>query len=692
MLKFFGFVSVQNFLKSSFTGIRRLWVDLPVARKLYLVVGVMGVLIAGELMTLIFAMNTLSSVRAFVHGEGLWSKAQKDAVISLKEYAETGNPDNYFDFLDYIKVPLGDRLARIELEKAEPNYDLIVKGFTVGRVHHDDIPGLINLVLRFGQVGHLAQAMVVWSDADKLVNDLIRVGAELHRAVVDSNYDQIKASVDRINHLNKKLTALEDRFSFILGEGSRWLESILLWSLLLAVVLIESTGVFLTVSFSRNLSSSLRELNQITGRISAGDFGQKAKVASQDELGQLAKAINQMSETLSSSLNEQRRAELANQTKSQFLANMSHEIRTPVCAIVGFVDLLKDPELSVSEQQNYIDVIRRTGAALTKIVDDILDLSKVEAGYFDIEKASFSLESLLRDVESIVLRKCMEKSIILNIRKLGHVPDYIYTDSMRLRQILLNILGNATKFTENGYINLTYQVSGDCLIFDVEDSGIGIDADKSALLFKPFSQVDSSSTRRHDGTGLGLVLSRRLARLLDGDVVLVRSRIAEGSLFRIKIGFEVAEATPLSTRAISRDSKGVLTGRHVLVVDDNEDNRFLLSRLLSKQGVLVSEAKNGLEGLEKVLRQKFDAIILDIQMPLMDGYEVAKRLRESGLNLPIIALTAHAMKEDRTKCMQAGCNAYLTKPIQIDALVRCLIEQISGEHESRDQLMRQVQL
>ena len=482
---------------------RKLWQNLSVSNKLYLVVGVMGSLIAIELLTLLFAMNTLSAVRGFVGGEGLWSKAQKDAVISLQKYAQSGNEKDYQEFLAYIDVPLGDRLARIELEKHTPDISLIYVGFLRGRIHRDDIDGLVKLVRRFHKISYIAEALEVWRQADAVMADFIVAAQEMRVAVQENAPARVSEKLNKIDALNEQLTKLEDRFSLTLGRGSRWLESVLMIALLSAVVVIESTGLILTITFSRTLSQGLRELNSAARKVGEGDFGQKVAVRTGDELGQLAESLNKMATELANSYGQRREAEMANTTKSQFLANMSHEIRTPVGTIVNYSELLKESNLGENDRMKFVDVIHRTGVALSSLINDILDLSKVEAGHLEIDKTTFSFSECLNEIRLMLEPRCAEKSVRLILRQEGTGPDLIYTDPTRLRQILLNILGNAIKFTERGHVVLAYRRSAEKLTIEVQDTGVGLTPTQSQHLFQLFSQVDSSTTRKYTGTGLG---------------------------------------------------------------------------------------------------------------------------------------------------------------------------------------------
>ncbi len=658
-------------------GIRQFWKFLSVSNKLYAVIGVMASLVALELVSLFFAMNTLSSVRSFVTGESLWSKAQKDAVINLHRYALTRSPEHYVSFQTNMQVPLGDRKAREALEENPPNITKAKEGFIQGRIYPDDVPGVIKLLMRFQGFSYLEEAVAIWKDGDKLTLELISHGESLHELInTSASQEAITQTLNKIDEINDRLTVIEENFSYTLGSGSRWLENFLMVTLILAVLLVEGTGIFLTISFSRTLSKGLKELNAAAHKVGQGDFDIQVPIRSGDELGQLADSLNRMALDLRSNIGERRQAEQASHLKSLFLANMSHEIRTPLAAIIGFSDLLKDPLLSEPERLQYLDVIHRTGENLTRIINDILDLSKVEAGHLEIERTHFSLTSLLNDIHVMMVAKCQNKPVHIEFNRRGIVPDMIYADPLRLRQILINILSNSVKFTEKGYVRMTYEVSGTSLLFTIKDTGVGIASEKRGLLFQAFSQVDSSVSRKYEGTGLGLVLSRKLAQLMSGDVTLEDSELGRGSTFSVRIKLMTAESQEgrkpsLPHRDLRLEQQ--LASTSILLVDDVEDNRLLIQRMLSKRGARLSVATNGEEGLSKALGGDYDVILMDIQMPIMDGYTATRKLREAGYKKPIIALTAHAMKDDRERCLEVGCTDYLTKPVHVDALVQTIL-------------------
>lgn len=366
-------------------------------------------------------------------------------------------------------------------------------------------------------------------------------------------------------------------------------------------------------------------------------------------------------------------AEEANRAKSRFLANMSHEIRTPLGAILGFVDLLKDPGFSAEEKNEYLEIVRKNGLQLNALIDDILDLSKVEAGKLELSEMKTDLTALLEDVANIFTTTAKRKNIALTFHREDTVPGYIFTDSMRLKQVLINLIGNALKFTEQGVIDVIARRRGDKLEFEVRDTGIGIATEHQPKLFQPFQQADSSMTRKFGGTGLGLSLSKKIAQTLHGDLWLEKSEPGKGSVFiasvRLRESSELEAPTP-APHKLAPDAD--LSGVRILVVEDVEENRMLLRLYLRKLGLHVELAENGQDGVAKALTDRFDLILMDLQMPVMDGADAMRRLRDAGYEKPIVALTAHALKEDRDRCLEMGFTDYLSKPINFDHLLETI--------------------
>ena len=378
-------------------------------------------------------------------------------------------------------------------------------------------------------------------------------------------------------------------------------------------------------------------------------------------------------------------AESASVAKTQFLANVSHEIRTPLSAIIGFSELLLNPSQDADDRLQCASTIHRNGQALLNLINEILDVSKVEAGKMELELQETDVRGLLQEISSLFELKANEKGLLLEVAIDGEagVPSVIQTDPMRLRQVLVNIVANAVKFTEKGSVRVSVGELGGKLIVRISDTGLGIPQESRERLFQPFSQVDNSTSRRYGGTGLGLVLSKRFAESLGGDVALLASG-SRGSLFEASIRCEAVGTARLKKGVIrqSRDSvimmaepeRGALDGFSLLLVDDAVDNQVLISRFLRMAGASVIVAGGGEEAISQVADREnnFDLILMDLQMPGMDGYEATAALRADGWKKPIIALTAHALKSERDKCLAAGFDDHFTKPIDRMKLIASL--------------------
>ena len=394
-------------------------------------------------------------------------------------------------------------------------------------------------------------------------------------------------------------------------------------------------------------------------------------------------------------------AESASSAKTQFLANVSHEIRTPLSAIIGFSELLLNPSQNPDERLQAASTIHRNGQQLLHLINEILDISKVESGRSEIEHLEINLLQMLRELQSLFELKANEKSLRFEIFVEGAlpVPALFKTDPTRLRQIIVNMIANAVKFTDSGSVTLSVRaVDLNQICFAVEDTGIGIPESSRARLFQPFSQVDSSTSRKFGGTGLGLALSKRFAESLGGDVNLMSSG-ATGSRFEAHIQIEPSGASPrahLSLGPISNlrgpvsvpqvPESGVLNGFNLLLVDDAIDNQVLISRFLRLAGAKVETAGSGSEAIEKATRaermpgREFDVILMDIQMPGMDGYAATQHLRSSGWKKPILALTAHALKAERDRCLAAGFDDHFTKPVDRMKLISGLVNWLGLTH------------
>jgi signal transduction histidine kinase/ActR/RegA family two-component response regulator len=400
----------------------------------------------------------------------------------------------------------------------------------------------------------------------------------------------------------------------------------------------------------------------------------------------------------------QQKAEQANQLKSEFLANMSHEIRTPMAAIVGFAEILAD-QATTPQQLDAVGTIQHNGEYLLELLNDILDLSKIEAGEMKVEMFRCLPHQIVAEVASLMRVRATKKNLKMKVDFAGPLPEVIQTDPTALRQILINLVGNAVKFTESGEVSIVTRFVDDSIspkiIFEIVDTGIGMTEPQIGMLFRPFTQADASMSRKYGGTGLGLTISKRLAQMLGGDVS-VESAPTQGSTFRVTIATgqlegirmldRMREAAASQQRSKRRQSNVKLAGR-VLLAEDGVYNQKFLTLFLTKAGAEVTVADNGQVAVDMALQatgegRAFDVVLMDMQMPVLDGYAAATCLRDCGYTGTIIALTAHAMSDDREKCLAAGCNDYGSKPIERADLLELVAKYMPSSAEATPELVK----
>jgi signal transduction histidine kinase/ActR/RegA family two-component response regulator len=449
----------------------------------------------------------------------------------------------------------------------------------------------------------------------------------------------------------------------------------------------------------------LANMIETMDRRTAGDARAFARQGSSDEIGMVAGALNRLlaaqeqarqelaerNEALSAA---SRAAQAANRAKSDFLANMSHEIRTPMTSILGFAELLADESIPPADRTTYLDVVRRNGRHLLSVINDILDLSRIEASRLPLHLEETSLQAVVDDALELLRHLAVDKKLSLRRRFHGLLPRTIYTDALRVRQILTNLLGNAIKFTDQGEIVVDVAMSGEWLRIDVSDTGIGLRSGEIDRLFRPFEQGDGSTARRFGGVGLGLSIARSLADALGGKLTFI-PRDGGGSVFRLELScgsLADREMVHLPEELVRPGGEASrmppprsLEGLRILLAEDGVDNQKLITHHLRRAGAHVDVANDGREAVHRVTErcknpaESYHLILMDMQMPGMDGYEATRALRELELSVPIIALTAHAMAGDRETCLAAGCNAYATKPLEPAELVNLVALHASGE-------------
>lgn len=385
-----------------------------------------------------------------------------------------------------------------------------------------------------------------------------------------------------------------------------------------------------------------------------------------------------------------KQADSANVAKSRFLANMSHEIRTPLAAVMGFAEMIADDQVFEDEKEELIQMIKKNGELLLHLIDDILDISRIESSKLELEETPFCLLDILREVKSTLTFKADEKGIGLEFSYPESCDKNYLSDPTRIKQVLLNVIGNAIKFTEKGFVSISIECNesetlekSDSLTIRVKDQGVGMTDQQKQRIFSAFVQADSSTRRQFGGSGLGLLIAKSLAQALKGDVRLIDSELGKGSTFEITLNLlkatesqKTPDKKPADTPSSSSDHQ--FPGKQILIVDDYEENLILLQMYFRDTQAKLLTAKSGEEAVLKIKSNgTVDLVLMDIQMPGMDGYTATKELRDMGLEIPILAATAHAIRSERMKCLEVGCDDVLVKPLKKSKVLQAVADYLN---------------
>jgi hypothetical protein len=527
--------------------ITRWFRDVSIAKKLYFTVGIMALLIAIELAALTFSINTLSSVRAYVNGEGLWSKAQKDAMYQLLKYGRSRNEADYQKFKDFMKVPMGDHKALVELSKPEPDLAITRQGLIEGRNHEDDVDGMIKLFRRFATNDYISRAIEAWSNADRLVPGFYVIGEKLHTEINSANVsaERINAILEEIDPLNEKITPFEDKFSFTMGEGSRWLESLILQILFIIALTVELTGLILAIVVSRSIQKGLNEILHSAQSVAQGDLSSRAKAFSKDEIGILANDFNKMAaelERMTDVIQEtnvtlerkvlQRTGELERKNKEleQFAYVASHDLQEPLRTTTGFVEALRKQYRGMLDvhADRYLDYIAQSSDRMKTLIKDLLDYSRIgrEKQFVPVD-CNAMLNEVLTDLQTVIHES---GAVVVS----GGLP-VVNAFPTELKLLFQNLISNSIKFRKPGMppaIDIHAEKENGYWKFAVRDNGIGIDPSHQDRIFIIFQRLHNRSD--YEGSGIGLAHCKKIVELHGGEI-WVESAAGKGSTFYFTI-------------------------------------------------------------------------------------------------------------------------------------------------------------
>ncbi|WP_163831315.1 ATP-binding protein [Spartinivicinus ruber] len=499
-------------------------------------------------------------------------------------------------------------------------------------------------------------------------NQVTESALKLAAVDIDSSYLKMAEATAKYSEIIKKFNGLIANLDKNLAEQAGLVESRTKGGLVVfLIVLVVSCfcSFILSLLYASNITRPLFNIVASIKEMAGGNKSMRCQIETSDEIGNLAREVNKLAESLEY-------AEAVGEEKSSFLANMSHEIRTPLNGIVATAELLMETSSSSSERSSYVELIYKSSKSLLSVIDDVLDYSRVEAGKIDVDNKKFSLKLLLEEIKALFVLPSEEKNIKFFLKCSDKLSNYYIGDEGRIRQILLHLLGNAIKFTFRGCIVVDVDSAiinyKNWVIINVRDTGIGIDHKNINNIFKGFYQVEHSSTRSYGGSGLGLAISQKLAQLMSGQL-LVASNPGQGSTFTLRIPLEPI-AAPVEQTPAEKQVRDY--NKRVLVVDDTPSNQMIARAVLSKLGFSVVITDNGKAALTQLLNQYFDIVFMDMHMPVLDGIEATKQIRQlkgKKGKIPIIALTANVLPEDKALCIQAGMDGVITKPITKDKII-----------------------
>ena len=519
----------------------RLIKNLSITKKLAVIVFAFAFFLSVLAIASITATWLLSGARVYVSGEGIYSKAQKDAVCNLYMYVCSHNEDEFERFMERMKVPLAHQKARLELEKDNADLAVASQAFVEGGNHPEDARTMSYIFKYLRHVSYVDRAIGLWADADRYNIELKSLGEQLHKSISSNQTNKnLQPILDEIYILNSELKATLNEFSAACGKAARLSRKLLVHLIILIAVISITAVALISLLISNDIRRKIFLLKEGADRISKSDYQTKIDLSSTDELGMLAVSLNEMSDMLlqtTASLEEKNRRLITTQKemekardkalessrlKTEFLSNMSHEIRTPMNAVTGFTDMLLYTNLD-EDQINYAKKIKVNGEALLSLINDILDFSKIEAGELEIEKITFDIKLLAHEVCNLIRSKYKSKPIKIITRISERISFLVTGDPQRYRQVLNNLMDNAFKFTESGEIELAIDIEDEKddrikIHAAIRDTGIGIPKDKLETIFAPFQQADGSTTRKYGGIGLGLSICKRISNHMDGDV------------------------------------------------------------------------------------------------------------------------------------------------------------------------------